>query len=157
MREALNNAQKELGRADHLFHVTLKYTRTVDVLKSLIQRLINAIDFGIEALLLSCKEKKLITEIPELPRLRLEILKKEFSDDPEIQKYLNFFMLLRKIEKAKFDKAMEYRRHVTMTAHIDEKDEKQQAEITIDIIGDYFRKAKEFINYVEEVIKPKTE
>ncbi|MEM4264056.1 MAG: hypothetical protein QW666_04165 [Candidatus Woesearchaeota archaeon] len=152
MREALNNAQKELGRADHLFHVTLKYTRTVDVLKSLIQRLITAMDFGIEALLRQCKEKKLITDVPELPRLRIEILKKEFSDDPEIQRFLEFFMLLRKIEKAKFNKAMEYRRHVTMTVNLDEK---QQAEITIDIIGDYFKKTKEFINYVEEIIKEK--
>lgn len=149
MLESLSNAQKEIGRADHLFHVTLKYTRTVDVLKSLIQRLINAMDFGIEALLRQCKEKKLITDIPELPRLRIEIIKKEFSDDPEIQKYIEFFMLLRKIEKAKFDKAMEYRRHVTMTVRIDDKD----AEVTIDIIGDYFRKTKEFLNYIEEMVK----
>jgi len=147
--ESLSNAQKEIGRADHLFHVTLKYTRTVDVLKSLIQRLINAMDFGIEALLRQCKEKKLIADIPELPRLRIEIIKKEFSDDPEIQKYIDFFMLLRKIEKAKFDKAMEYRRHVTMTVRIDDKD----AEVTIDIIGDYFRKTKEFLNYIEEMVK----
>lgn len=151
MLESLSNAQKEIGRADHLFHVTLKYTRTVDVLKSLIQRLINAMDFGIEALLRQCKEKKLIEEVPELPRMRVEILKKEFSDDPEIQKYLEFFALLRKIEKAKFDKAMEYRRHVTMTVRIDDKD----AEVTIDIIGDYFRKTKEFLNYVEEIISKK--
>lgn len=153
MQESLSNAQKEIGRADHLFHVTLKYTRTVDVLKSLIQRLINAMDFGIEALLRQCKEKKLIDIIPELPRLRIDILKKEFSDDPEIQKYVEFFMLLRKIEKARFDKAMEYRRHVTMTVHFDDK----EAEITIDIIGDYFRKTKEFLNYVEDVISPKKE
>ena len=149
MLESLSNAQKEIGRADHLFHVTLKYTRTVDVLKSLIQRLINAMDFGIEALLRQCKEKKLVTDIPELPRLRIEIIKKEFSDDPEIQKYIDFFMLLRKIEKARFDKAMEYRRHVTMTVRIDDKD----AEVTIDIIGDYFRKTKEFLNYIEEMVK----
>ena len=153
MQESLSNAQKEIGRADHLFHVTLKYTRTVDVLKSLIQRLINAMDFGIEALLRQCKEKKLIDIIPELPRLRIDILKKEFSDDPEIQKYVEFFMLLRKIEKARFNKAMEYRRHVTMTVHFDDK----EAEITIDIIGDYFRKTKEFLNYVEDVISPKKE
>ena len=153
MQESLSNAQKEIGRADHLFHVTLKYTRTVDVLKSLIQRLINAMDFGIEALLRQCKEKKLVDIIPELPRLRIDILKKEFSDDPEIQRYVEFFMLLRKIEKARFDKAMEYRRHVTMTVHFDDK----EAEITIDIIGDYFRKTKEFLNYVEDVISPKKE
>lgn len=149
MREALDNAQKEINRADHLFHVTLKYTRTVDVLKSLIGRLINAIDFGIEALLIYSKENKQITEIPKLPRLRVDAVRTNYEKDKEIMNYIDFFMLLRKIEKARFERSMEYRRHVTMTAHFDE----HSAEITIDIIGDYFRKTKEFLTYVEDFIK----
>jgi hypothetical protein len=149
LKEALNNAQQEVRRADHLFHVTLKYTRTVDVLKSLIDRLINAIDYGIEALLISCKEQGKVTVIPKLPRIRIELIQKNYADDKEIMNYIEFFMLLRKITKAKFDRAQEYRRHVTMTAHFEE----QQAEITIDIIGDYFRKTKEFLDYVSEVIQ----
>ena len=38
-----------------------------------------------------------------------------------------------------------------MTAKVEEGD----AEITIDIIGDYFRKTKEFINCVEDIVEIK--
>ena len=40
-------AKEELKRADHLLYVTLKYTRTADVIKNTIHRLLNAIDYAI--------------------------------------------------------------------------------------------------------------
>ncbi len=49
--EFLETAQDELKRADHLMFVSLKYTRTVDVIKSIITRLKAAIDAGFEVLL----------------------------------------------------------------------------------------------------------
>ncbi len=71
MLDSLDNAKEELKRADHLFYVSLKYTRTVDVIKSIIERLINASAFTIEALLRYAKTKGDIAEVPELPRLRI--------------------------------------------------------------------------------------
>ena len=153
MIEALENAQKELNRADHLYHVSLKYTRTVDVLKSIIERLINVIDSVNEALLVKAKKEGAITEIPELPRLRIEAIKKTYKDDETINNYSNFFIILRKISKAEFSRAREYRRHVTMTASVDG----EKIEVTIDIIGDYYKKAQEYIQYVRELIEGKKE
>jgi len=153
MIEALERAQKELNRADHLYHVSLKYTRTVDVLKSIIERLINVIDSANEALLLKAKKEGTITEIPELPRLRIESIKNAYKDDETINNYSNFFMILRKISKAEFSRAREYRRHVTMTASVDGK----KIEVTIDIIGDYYKKAQEYVQYVKELIEGKKE
>ena len=46
--ENIENAVSQLKRADHLLYVTLKYTRTVDVIKSIIKRLISAFDFAVE-------------------------------------------------------------------------------------------------------------
>ena len=45
MKEALDNAKEELKRVDHLFYVSLKYTRTADMMRHLIERLINAFSF----------------------------------------------------------------------------------------------------------------
>ena len=42
-KESIDKAKEELKRVDHLFFVSLKYTKTVDVIKSLIDRLINAL------------------------------------------------------------------------------------------------------------------
>ena len=51
MNEEFEQAKGELRRADHLMYVSLKYTRTVDVIKSLIMRMLNTYDNLILSLL----------------------------------------------------------------------------------------------------------
>ena len=148
MEETLHNALSELKRADHSIFVSLKYTRTVDVIKNIIERLISTIDFGFELLLLHAKKVKKIADVPPLPRLKIDAIRTLYADDPTIINFVEFYLKLKKIDKARFDRAQEYRRHVTMTAHLDEG----PVEITIDIINDYFERTKEFIYHVKTVI-----
>lgn len=148
--DIMEQAHEEIKRADHLIYVSLKYTRTVDVLKSIVERLINAFDHGITAVLQHAKDQKKLTSVPELPRLKLEAVKNIFTDDPHIGNFVELYLLLKRINKAKFDSAQEYRRHVTMTAHLDSG---EAVEITIDIISDYFNQTKEFLNHVNKIIK----
>ncbi len=58
MKESLDNAVRELRKVDHLVFVSLKYTRTVDVLKHIIKRMISAFDFMMDALFIDFKKKK---------------------------------------------------------------------------------------------------
>lgn len=147
MLEALENAKEELKRADHLMFVSLKYTRTVDVLRSILERLINTFDFSIDALL---KFKK-IKEIPKIPKLKAEAVKKAYVDHPEVATFMDLYLLLRSVDRASFERTLEYRRHVTMTAHLDDK----EIEIDIDIIENYFHKVKDFLASVESLIGAK--
>lgn len=153
MKDNLEKARKEIARCDHLYNVSLKYTRTADTLKLIIKRLINAIDFSIGVLLAKLKEDGAITELPSLPRLRMDAMREYYQDDEIIQNFTNFFALLRKIDKAQSKCVQEFRRHVTMTCPVDDK----EIEITIDIIGDYYKKTKEFVDHVEELIYGKKE
>jgi hypothetical protein len=148
MQESLYNAKAELKRADHLISVSLKYTRTVDVIKHIIQRLMAAIEFGMEVLLKYAKEKKRLAAVPTLPRIRLEDTRRLYADNPDIMHFLDLYVFLKKVDKAKFDRSQEFRRHVTMTAHL----EKEKVEINIDIITDYFEKVTEFIALVEKLV-----
>lgn len=149
--EALENAKEELKRADHLLYVSLKYTRTVDVIKSIIERLINTFNYTFDALLIAAKEKGTFQgKIHELPRPKAEQVTRVYSDDL-FKNYLDFYLLLRKIDKANFDRSLEFRRHVTMTAHLSD----EKAEVTIDIINDYFDQTKEFLNFVERLTQGK--
>ena len=149
MNESLQSAMQELKRADHSIAVSLKYTRTVDVIKSIIERLINTIAFDLDALLNHAKEQKKISDIPSIPRLKVEQIKKVYSADKMIVDFCDFYLLLRRIDKAKFGRAQEYRRHVTMTAHLEGG---ESVEVTIDIISDYFERTKEFLNYTSRLI-----
>ena len=148
MNESIYHARKELVRAEQLLFVSLKQSRNVDVIKNTIKRLISAFDFGIDALLIYSKEKKKINEVPTLVRLKLDELRKVFGDNEQIMSYLEFYNLLRKLDKAKFDRSLEYRRYVTMTAFIDEGD----VLVDIDILGDYYKKSVDFINLVDDII-----
>lgn len=148
MNELFELALQEIKRADHLLFVSLKYTRTVDVLKSIVERLINAYDASVSVVLEHALENKRIEKIPLLPRQRIEVLKTLFSENTELKNFCELYIILRKISNAKFDRSNEYRRHVTMTAHIEE----EQIEITIDIIKDYFEKTKEFIAFAEKLM-----
>ncbi len=60
MRESLDNAFREIRKVDHLIFVSLKYTRTVDMIKHVIKRMISSFDFMMDALLLDLKKKKRI-------------------------------------------------------------------------------------------------
>ncbi len=145
MRVFLVEARDELKRAEHLLYVSLKYTRTVDVLKNNLERLISALDITIRSALRIAKDKKLIKDIPENQGDRCESLRKIFPDEKTLE-MLKFYMSLRKINRAEYTKAREFRRHVTMTALTDEG----PVAVTMDAIKEYFEKT---INYVEHVEK----
>lgn len=149
VQEAYRQAKQELKRADHSITVSLKYTRTVDVIKSIIERLINAISYGLDALLEKAKEDGKITEVPELHRLKIEKVRSIYKDDQNITDLCEFFLLLRKIDKAKFTRAQEFRRNVTMTAYLDDG---SSVEVTIDIITDYYAKTEEILEQIGAII-----
>src|SRR3989344_5256891 len=154
MKESFEEAIQELKRVDHLFWVSLKYTRTVDVIKHVIDRLINCIGFGLEALLKYAKEKKLITSIPTNAGLRCDLLKKTFPDNPELIDYINFYVLLRKLSKAEYAKREEFRRHVTMIATIDKG---EIVEVSIDSLKEDYEKTRNFITFVKRIINEEKE
>ena len=149
MKESFDEAVQELKRVEHLFWVSLKYTRTVDVIKNVIERLINCIGFGLEALLKYSKEKKLITNIPTNAGLRCDVLKKTFHDNLELIDYINFYLRLRKLSKAEYTKREEFRRHVTMIATIDKG---EIVEVSIDSLKEDYLKIKNFMAFVKKII-----
>ncbi len=150
MKEALDNAKEELKRVDHLFYVSLKYTRTADMMKHVVERLISTFSFGIEALLKSAKEEKKISEIPENLGLRYKLLLKTFPDE-ELADYISLYLKLRKIIRADYTKREEYRRHVTMISQVGD----ETVETNIDTLNEDYDKTIKFISFVQEIVRPK--
>lgn len=153
MKESLDNARQELKRVDHLFYVSLKYTRTADMMRHMVERLINAFSFGIESLLKHAKEQKKIDHVPNNPAARCALLVKTPADE-NLVSCISLYLKLRKVIRADYTKREEYRRHVTMTSIIDNG---EIVEINIDILKIYYETAKNFIRYVERVVEGKEE
>ncbi len=151
MYETFIEAREEIKRADHLIFVSLKYTRTVDVIKSIIERFINAYELSINALLKKLETEGKIEEIPASVFAKVELVRKIFPEDLTLSNDLTFYLSLRIISRAKFTKAREFRRHVTMTAELPDGTLK---ELTIDTINEDFIKTKEFIEKIKNYLYP---
>lgn len=127
-----DNKEEELKRADHQLYVTLKYTRTCDVMKNIIKRLISAFDFAVSEALSRYKIK-----ISVIAQLRFKQLEKKM---PEVKKYHEFYLLLKKIDKSKYTAREEFRKHVTLVL--------PDLEVDVEKLKEYFERTKEFVKLV---------
>ncbi len=148
MKESLEDANDELKRADHLLFVSLKYTRTVDVLLNTINRMIQAYDRLIEALLRMAEDQKKIMEVPEAPKKRIEKVKELYPED-KVKDNVELYDLLRKIHDSKPQREKEYRRHVTLRTFVDGREEV----VNIDICEEYYNFLTEFYEYVKDKVE----
>ncbi|HLD04622.1 MAG TPA: hypothetical protein VJG90_02785 [Candidatus Nanoarchaeia archaeon] len=151
MKEALEEAKEELKRVDHLIYVSLKYTRTVDVLMNVINRMIDCYSGMIDSLLKWAVEEKKIMELPSSPVERGELVKKLFPEQ-EFGDNVELYFLLRKIHRSNPQKENEYRRHVTLRTFIEGREEI----VNIDIATQYYFFQKKFFEAVEKVVLGKT-
>ena len=154
MNETIFHIRQELKRADHLYYVSLKYTRTVDVIRSIIERLINAFDFMIDGVLNKLKEEDKIPEVPSVPGLKCEILKKTFPDKHQVHEYVDFYLLLRKIMRSQYTASGEFRKGVAMTLKIINPETNLEEEYVVNVekVKEFYDKTKECLAYVEEYI-----
>lgn len=153
MNDFLYDAKEELKRADHLIFVSLKYTRTVDVIKHVIDRLINSLDFMFSALLDDLKEKGGIEEIPKAPIPKANLVKENFSDDELILRWADQFVLFRRISKAEFTRSTEFRRHVHMTVVVED----DLIRVDIDKVEAWYKEIKELFAYISRIVEPEEE
>ncbi|MEK6812942.1 MAG: hypothetical protein AABX86_02390 [Nanoarchaeota archaeon] len=145
LEDVEESAKEELKRADHMIYVTLKYTRTADVIKNTIKRLISAFDFAIIDILKHMKSKKKIKNIPELPKLRADLL---HAISAEFQEDIDFYILLKNIDKAEYSKKEEYRKNVALLAHINPNETR---EINMPLLMEYYKKTIDFVKRSEEM------
>lgn len=150
MKDSMENAKEELKRIDHLIYVTLKYTRTVDVFLSIIDRMINSYEFVVDAMVKVLVHEKKIYEAPEIPLAKAQLVLEKY-DSKKVKENIEKYLLLRKLKRANYEKAREFRRHVTMTAIVDGK----VIQVNIDNITEDFHQLKEFIEFVDKKVAEK--
>jgi hypothetical protein len=133
MREDSDNAKGQLLRAEHLFYVTLKYTRTADVIRNAIKRLISALDYTVEDML----EMKKIKDMPTIPLMRVDMIKKTHPKDKKALELIEFYYLLRRIDKSRFEVKEEFRKNVALIA--------DGETVNIERLKEFLNKTKEFV------------
>jgi len=148
MEETIENAVEELKRVDHSIFVSLKYTRTVDILENIIIRMVDCYEFLFVALLKYAKENKMTADMPSTPKERVTLIKELFKEQ-EVHDNIDLYLLLKAMLKANFSRENEYRRHVAMRAIIAGREEI----ININIISRYYEFLTSFFHMVDNLRK----
>lgn len=148
MEQVLHDAYEELKRVDHLIYVSLKYTRTVDVLKNVLKRLITCFDCVLDSILQKAEDEGRIIEAPHAPRAKATEVRNIYPDDEVMKEFLDFYLLLRDLDQAEYTKSQEFRRHVTMHTQL----EPGNYDVNIDVVTEYYKKSKEYLEHINGLL-----
>ena len=110
----MENIIQEKISADHLLYVSLKYTKTCDVIMNLLLRWRKMISTSIDAILRHSKNKGKIQQVPENTVKKVDEIKKLFKKDKNFQEVLELYEMLRKIESLKTERIGEFRKNVSL-------------------------------------------
>ena len=134
--------------ADHLLYVSLKYTKTCDVIINLILRWRTMIERGIDALLKHAKKKKKISVVPSNPTKKIEDLRKVFKKDKNIQDVLDMYEMFKKIEELRKERIGEFRKNVTLRVFY----RGEEININLEQLKIYADKLEKFISTTKQFL-----
>ena len=133
---------KEKISADHLLYVSLKYTKTCDVIINLLLRWRIMIDMAMDSLVEKAKKQKKWKPVPDAPRAKLIQLKKLYVHDEVVTKTLSLYELFRDIESLEKVRENEFRKGVTLKVVHNGK----MIAINIDTLKEYSALLERFIS-----------
>jgi len=145
MSEALEKIIKEKISADHLLYVSMKYTKTCDVMINLLKRWKIMIDYAIDGLLEKAKKKKMIKTIPEAPRLKIDLIKIAFKNNKEVIDAMEIYEMFKLIDILNKTKEGEFRKGVCLRVTYKMK----EVPINLEKLKEYSEILERFINYTK--------
>lgn len=136
---------KEKISADHLMYVSLKYTKTCDVIINLLLRWKIMIEKSMEVLIEDAQKKKKWKPVKDAPRAKLIQLKKIHSKDELIFEVLCMYEFFRDVEKLEKIREHEFRKGVNLKVTYKE-----------DVVDVNLEKLKEYTETLEKFISSLT-
>ena len=151
MSEVLEKIIKEKISADHLLYLSMKYTKTCDVMINLLKRWKIMMDYAFDGMLEQAKKNKIIKKIPDAPKLKIDLVRETFSDDEPVMAALNEYMLFKLIDVLKKTKEGEFRKGVCLRVIY----KGEETAINLDKLKEYAEIQENFINFVKEYLSKK--
>lgn len=151
MSEILEKIIKEKISADHLFYVSMKYTKTCDVMINLLKRWKIMMDYAFDGMLEKAKKKKLIKSIPTAPKLKIDLLRKTFEKEPDVMDALKEYELFKLIDVLQKTKESEFRKGVCLRVMY----KGEEVAINLDKLKEYSEILERFTDYIKVSLSSK--
>jgi hypothetical protein len=134
--------------ADHLLYVSLKYTKTCDVIVNLIFRWKKMIETSIEKILEHAKKRKKISSIPTNPVDTIKTARELFKKDKEVLEVIDLYEMFRKMRELKTERIGEFRKNVTLKISYQGK----EIDVNLEKLGEYASMLEKFISKVKQFL-----
>ena len=134
--------------ADHLLYVSLKYTKTCDVIMNLILRWRKMIETSINKILERAKKKKKISSIPLNPVGKIEAVRELFKKNKDFVEVIDMYEMFRKIEELKKERIGEFRKNVTLRVFY----KGEEININLEKLKIYADKLEKFISIIKQFL-----
>ncbi len=134
--------------ADHLLYVSLKYTKTCDVIANLLLRWAKMIETSMEAILKHAKKKKKIASIPSNPVGRVEQIRKLFKKDKEFLDVIDLYEMFKRINNLRCERIGEFRKNVNLKVTYRGK----EIDINLEQLKIYAEKLEKFISTTKQFL-----
>ncbi|MEM4640930.1 MAG: hypothetical protein QXW65_00170 [Candidatus Pacearchaeota archaeon] len=148
MKNLLKEIKREQKMAEHLFYVSLKYTKSSDVILNLIQKWEKIMELCIELLLKKAKKKKQISVIPSAPKAKELLVRQIYK---ELEEPLNLYALFRKMPNLEKIREHEFRKNVAIRV----LDQGKEIEINMEKLKKWYELFNETIKFCEKVYASK--
>ncbi len=142
----IDTPEDEVKRADHLVYVSLKYTRTADIMKNAMKRMIAAFELSFTEYLEHMKEEGKLEELPGSAKERSILVREEIGNQGK--KFLTLYNMLKKIDKAEYEAFEEFRKNVTLKTK-----GSKPVSIKMDDLYKFLEITKEFIMFMRQKIR----
>ncbi|HLC78733.1 MAG TPA: hypothetical protein VJH92_06425 [Candidatus Nanoarchaeia archaeon] len=134
--------------ADHLLYVSLKYTKTCDVIINLLLRWKEMIDLSVDGLLKHAKKRKKISTISSNPVGKIENIKKLFKKDTNFIEVIELYEMFKKIRELRTERIGEFRKNVTLKVFYQGK----EININLEQLKIYAEKVEKFISTTKQFL-----
>jgi len=135
---------KEKISADHLLYVSLKYTKTCDVIINLLLRWKIMIELCMEKLVEKARKAKKWKPVSDAPKAQLVQLKKIYANEEVVIKALELYEMFRDIEKLDKVRENEFRKGVNLKVTYNGK----EVNINLEALKEYSQILEKFISYL---------
>lgn len=142
----MHDIGKEIRSAQHLLYVSLKYTKTCDVILNLMNRWESIINLCMDILLEDLKKRKVIKEVPVAPKLKVDVLYKAYKRKKELTDALILYSFFRKVPSCKCIREHEFRKNVALVVMDNIKG--TETRIDMDKLKVWEEILENFINFV---------
>lgn len=139
---------KEKTSADHLLYVSMKYTKTCDVILNLISRWKSMIEMSFDAIIQKSFDDGVLKQMPESPKQKIEFLKTYFKKLKALQETVPVYIFFKRIPDLQKTREGEFRKNVNLKIIEPGK----ITEINMDKLKEYAELLERFISETKQFL-----